>query len=683
MSTAVPENNGKIPQALTSSSSAVALTELQRFLAVLAQNVPATDELADMWSPQTQEVLEAVEALLRKRRLSMLAAIEQRDQEQGFLLDVAGRMWINYQDLIGEITAIFGMRGSGKSTTVALILEHLLRRNIPLAVIDPHGEYFSLRALPVPLLVVGIAGGAASAPDLIIEPEEVGIVAEFSIRNGVSIILDLAGIKKKYRYDVLSEFFEAVWSILPQVRRPYTVVLEEAHGIIPQGSSSPVEEVVSDLATEYRKFGLGMIIADQRPANVRKTPVTQARVRILHEVEYPLDVDRYKELVPRKAKQMESLLETFGAGTALVKIHKRVDVIQVRERETVHIGTTPTLDGQATTVEIARDDTLVQYVREALASAPPRSKGEKLSSTGARRLQEALERLEKAHQEIEKLIQENTLLREHLARLLEKVQIYAPTLLSGEGILLQLVAGKPSAQALLPAALDIQHAHIAHVEITSVSGSEAQEIEMTPIDETARASLLSELQQAQTLLKERTEELATLQEAFALSQRQVQRLEKQIQEGNEHSTGSAAGQTRAASAKEIPLDHVLSLDERVRWNQLQKQFVIADSLERAIALTILSYERAGNVGQQELTIAHLTLLTKQKNEQKVRDHLPNALIGLKIIAETTRGSSHAKRYSGQLRPYLARYFASQHIERLSDEVLRLIAGEKKIPADRG
>lgn len=54
-------------------------------------------------------------------------------------------VYIDPKDLISKHLAVLAATGSGKSYTVGIILEELLEKNIPVIIIDPHGEYVSLR----------------------------------------------------------------------------------------------------------------------------------------------------------------------------------------------------------------------------------------------------------------------------------------------------------------------------------------------------------------------------------------------------------------------------------------------------------------------------------------------------------------------------------------------------------
>lgn len=375
----------------------------------LAVETSAAEGGRATWTGEEQALLEEVEAMLRQKRRQQLQRVVQ-EADDGFFLDTTERVWVSYGDLIGEITAIFGIRGSGKSNTVALLAEKLVLRGVPLTIIDPHGEYYSLRLLPRPLLVIGIPGGTATHADLLVEPDQATAIAEFSVHEGVSIVLDVSGLKDAVRYEVLGYYFEGLWTACAREKRPYHLFLEEAHTFIPERGSSPVEAIVSNLATEYRKYGVGMVVVDQRPANVKKTPITQARVRLLHEVDDPLDIDRYKQYVPRRyGKRLEDLLASFEAGTALVKIRKEIDIIQVQQRETAHIGVTPSLDGPTMSLEIAPDDQLAQRLAAVLEQLP-RPKRRRGSSGEGNKLHDLQTRLRDVEAE-------NLVLREQLALL--------------------------------------------------------------------------------------------------------------------------------------------------------------------------------------------------------------------------------------------------------------------------
>lgn len=55
-------------------------------------------------------------------------------------------VYLDVKKTIGKHTSVLAKTGAGKSYTVAVILEELMKSGMPVVVIDPHGEYGSLRS---------------------------------------------------------------------------------------------------------------------------------------------------------------------------------------------------------------------------------------------------------------------------------------------------------------------------------------------------------------------------------------------------------------------------------------------------------------------------------------------------------------------------------------------------------
>ncbi|MCK5290139.1 MAG: DUF87 domain-containing protein, partial [Candidatus Aenigmarchaeota archaeon] len=54
-------------------------------------------------------------------------------------------VFLDPKNLVTKHVAVLASTGAGKSYTVSVILEELLDKKIPIVVLDPHGEYISLR----------------------------------------------------------------------------------------------------------------------------------------------------------------------------------------------------------------------------------------------------------------------------------------------------------------------------------------------------------------------------------------------------------------------------------------------------------------------------------------------------------------------------------------------------------
>lgn len=254
-------------------------------------------------------------------------------------LDTNQQLQLTVTDFLGESVAVLGIKGSGKSNTSAVIAEELSKASVPMAVVDIAGEYWGLKE-KFNFIVVGKSPNV----DLEASPEQGASIAEFSLRNGMSVILDISGFRKEQRFQFLEGFFEKLWEVAGELRKPYSILLEESHNYIPQQGDTPLTDVLVTIATEGRKRGLGIIMAGQRSARIDKDVLTQAGILILHGVRHPSDVGVYQDIIPKERKWTKAMAVSLETGQAIVVTNRNVDVVTFRAQETYHAGYTPGME---------------------------------------------------------------------------------------------------------------------------------------------------------------------------------------------------------------------------------------------------------------------------------------------------------------------------------------------------
>jgi len=254
------------------------------------------------------------------------------------LLHISENIQLKLDDVIGKLIAILGIRGSGKTNTSAVILEELLKYNMPLTIIDIDGEYWGLKEKYEILAV-----GKSENVDVKIEVEHAEYVAEVSISKNVPVILDVSGYLNEEIYKLLFKYFKRIWDLAGKFRKPYMIVLEEAHEFIPQGIKTDLKEVITRIALRGRKRGLGAIIISQRSAKVEKDVLSQAEILFLHKVVHPADLKVYKEILPLQSKDVVDIVATLNVGECIFYYGEICKPIKIRLRETFHAGYTPTL----------------------------------------------------------------------------------------------------------------------------------------------------------------------------------------------------------------------------------------------------------------------------------------------------------------------------------------------------
>ncbi len=258
-------------------------------------------------------------------------------------LDVEGKLTLTPQSFNGQRVAILGTSGMGKTNTLALILEKTLPF-MPSVIFDQHDEYWGL-CEQYEILRVGksenaqIKAGAAQAAQ----------IAEISHSKRLSVLVEMLDMTFQERQDFVELYCARIWELNKRAKLPYGIVLEEAQNFIPEGKTTPAQEMMKRFALESRKFGFMMLISTQRSAEVSKTILGQCGLAFLHGVEIYPDVQAYAGMLPYTATETKKIALNLGIGECIVKVKtdgraQFIHPVKMLRRETFHVGDTPTLD---------------------------------------------------------------------------------------------------------------------------------------------------------------------------------------------------------------------------------------------------------------------------------------------------------------------------------------------------
>jgi hydroxymethylpyrimidine pyrophosphatase-like HAD family hydrolase len=120
----------------------------------------------------------------------------------------------------GRNVLIAGPSGSGKSTFTAGIVERLIEKAYQVCIIDPEGDYSTLRAV-MPL------GNPQRAPSV----NEVLSILE---QPAVNLSVTLLGLPLEDRPLYFSQLIPGLLALRARTGRPHWIVLDEAHHMLPQ-----------------------------------------------------------------------------------------------------------------------------------------------------------------------------------------------------------------------------------------------------------------------------------------------------------------------------------------------------------------------------------------------------------------------------------------------------------------
>ena len=391
---------------------------------------------------QNSEVLRAEDDFIKE-------IIKLEDTEKGAFIGRLEKKNIDvHMDLTKLLTkhvAILAKSGAGKSYTVGVLVEEIVDKKVPVLIIDPHGEYSSLKQPneeekeelakyglePKKFTNVQIYGDTKLNPELRplrlnnnLTPAEIlhlipgklsntqtgllySALKHLDTINFTNVLLELDKEENSTKWtiinnleylnnlDIFTESFTAyneliqpgrctiisLKGISPDVQEiivyklikdlfelrkkekipPFFTIIEEAHNYCPERSFGETRssKILRTVASEGRKFGLGLCIISQRPARVDKSVLSQCTTQIILKITNPNDLKAVYNSVEGLTAESQEEIKNLSIGTALVT--GVVDMplfVNIRPRMTQHGG------HAADMLEQAEDKDFFEEVKE-------------------------------------------------------------------------------------------------------------------------------------------------------------------------------------------------------------------------------------------------------------------------------------------------------------------------------
>lgn len=294
-------------------------------------------------------------------------------------------------------TAILAMRGAGKSWLNGVLTEQLAKEGIPFVIVDPEGEYWTLR---VQFSNVVVAGGEHA--DIPLETQLAQILGRTTVEERLQLVLDLSDTKRNEQMNFLSKFLSEVFVKETELRIPLWICFEEADIWVPQSGNPPSKTHVLDICQRGRKRGLGFALVSQRPATLDKTALSQAEFRFFKRFQQPHDLRAVGDYLGSYSSQID-ILPSLAVEEALMYAPTILESpvrMQVASRICPHGGATP---GQ------------IAKIKPSTTTLDLREKIEKILKTKKRELNELQKR--------DVLIQQLGRRIEELEENIEKIQL--------------------------------------------------------------------------------------------------------------------------------------------------------------------------------------------------------------------------------------------------------------------
>jgi uncharacterized protein DUF87/phospholipase D-like protein len=151
---------------------------------------------------------------------------------------------------------------------------------------------------------------------------------EAAVAKGGHRVIDLMPLDDpSIRTDLVGLMLGRLYDAAKTVPRARLIVLEEAHSLIPEkseasdvsgGKDNPALRQASRIASEGRKFNLGLVVVTQRPAKVNKGVLSQCNTQVLFRLMNPSDLNAVTSSVEGASKEVLERLPRLRTGECLI-----------------------------------------------------------------------------------------------------------------------------------------------------------------------------------------------------------------------------------------------------------------------------------------------------------------------------------------------------------------------------
>lgn len=163
------------------------------------------------------------------------------------------------------------------------------------------------------------------------------------VKKGKISVINLKGIEPDIQQLVVYKIAKELFNARKHNRvPPFLFVVEEAQNFCPERGFGEVvsSRILRTIASEGRKFGMGLAIVSQRAARVDKNVLSQCNTQVFLRVNNPNDLRAIVDSMEGITKGVISQIKTLPIGTAVVTgLIDQPLVVNVRVKRSNHGGT--------------------------------------------------------------------------------------------------------------------------------------------------------------------------------------------------------------------------------------------------------------------------------------------------------------------------------------------------------
>lgn len=162
------------------------------------------------------------------------------------------------------------------------------------------------------------------------------------VKSGGCSIINFRGISPDIQDIIVFKLCKDLFELRKQNKvPPFFMVVEEAHNYCPERSfgEKKSSKILRTIASEGRKFGLGLCVVSQRPARVDKSVISQCSTQVIMKVTNPNDLKAISASVEGITSTTEREIQDLSIGTSLITGVTDVPLfVRVRPRKSLHGG---------------------------------------------------------------------------------------------------------------------------------------------------------------------------------------------------------------------------------------------------------------------------------------------------------------------------------------------------------
>ncbi len=265
--------------------------------------------------------------------------------------------------VLGHSVLGVGMRGSGKTSLAALMIEQIGEQPIPMAIFDYEEDYITLPSVLREMCVI------AGSPDWgeadrygdgywEVSPENADEIGYEILERGLQMVVEIGTyVSLEDAASVMTGIIKGMFAWAddhdPDQRVPCLVFLDEAQHFLPQDSSvsniagkqeaNDLLKAFMDVNARGRKRGFTLAVFTQRIAQIRKEVIAGSEIYFFGKQTMDNDLNRYEDIVG-KNKLDRVAVQTLKAGTFAVFEGGEIFFTKMYTRKSEHRGKTPGLE---------------------------------------------------------------------------------------------------------------------------------------------------------------------------------------------------------------------------------------------------------------------------------------------------------------------------------------------------